>query len=323
MVKYALLIGINYTNDETYKLKASYNDVLLMQKHLINHENFEKDNVLILTDKVGHNTQLNATYDSIINRIKEMINISTENDVLFFYFTGHGCQINDINNDEIDKKDEVFVTSDYKYNKSLTDDILKTLLMQSKATIFTLFDCCNSGTMADLKYSYSLNPYSLNTKLLLEDGNKITSISSSSDNADSYEKLFKINTSSSDWFSIFTYKLIEHLTKNKETFFSLIETFKKNIEMKNCVISFSDLNMQKTNLFEVYVPIETKKTTDNDINNDNNIADRIARLEKRNKKLQKTMQNKDLLIKKFKTALQIKGSNKYNPFTDLLYSIHD
>ena len=72
MVKYALLIGINYTNDETYKLKGSYNDVLLMQKHLIEHENFEQDNILILTDKVGHNTQLTATYDSIVKRIKEM-----------------------------------------------------------------------------------------------------------------------------------------------------------------------------------------------------------------------------------------------------------
>ena len=39
--------------------------------------------------------------------------------------------------------------------------------------------------------------------------------------------------------------------------------------------------------------------------------------------MQKTMQNKDLLIKKYKAALQIKGSNKYNPFTDLLYSIHE
>ena len=252
-----------------------------------------------------------------------MIDISNKNDLLFFYFTGHGTQIVDNNNDEIDKKDEIFVTSDYKDNKSLTDDILKTILSRSKATIFTLFDCCHSGTMSDLKYSFSLNPYSLNTKLLLEDKNKIASISSCSDNKDSYEKLYRISTSSSDWFSIFTYKLIEHLTKNKETFVSLMETFRKNIEMKNCIISFSDLNMQKTNLFENYIPIETIKSNDNDINNDNNINDRIVRLEKKNKKLKKNMQNKDLLIKKYKAALQIKGSNKFNPFTDLLYSIRE
>lgn len=323
MVKYALLIGVNYTNDETYELKGSYNDVLLMQKHLIEHENFVQDNILILTDKVGHNTQLTATYDSIVKRIKEMIDISTQDDLLFFYFTGHGTQITDSNSDEADKKDEVFVTSDYKYNKSITDDVLKTLFEQSDATIFTLFDCCHSGTMSDLKYSFTLNPYTLNTKLLLKDEKKIASMASSCDNTDSYERLFNISNSNSNWFSCFTFKLIEHLTKNKETFVSIMDTFRKNTEMKNCVVSFSDLNMKKCNLFENYIPIETIKSNDNDANNDNNIEDRISRLEKKNKRLQKIMQNKDLLIKKYKAALQIKGSNKYNPFTDLLYSIHE
>ena len=64
MVKYALLIGINYTNDETYELKGSYNDVLLMQKHLIEHENFVQDNILILTDKTVEDFKLE-------NEIKE------------------------------------------------------------------------------------------------------------------------------------------------------------------------------------------------------------------------------------------------------------
>lgn len=323
MVKYALLIGVNYTNDETYELKGSYNDVLLVQKHLIDHENFIQDNILILTDKIGHNTQLTATYDSILKRIKEMIDISTKDDLLFFYFTGHGTQIKDTNSDEADKKDEVFVTSDYKYSKSITDDVLKVLFDQSEATIFTFFDCCHSGTMSDLKYSFTLNPYTLNTKLLLKDEKKIVSISSSCDNTDSYQKLFNISEVNANWFSCFTYNFVEHLTKNKETFVSIMDNFRKNIEMRNCVVSFSDLNIKKCNLFENYVPIETIKSNDNDLNNDNNIEDRISRIEKKNKKLQKIMQNKDLLIKKYKAALHIKGSNEYNPFTDLLYSIHE
>ena len=337
MVKYALLVGINYVDSE-YELKGSFNDVLLMQRHLIDHEGFLESNILILTDKPdddavastddavasttddANKSQFNATYNSIVTRIKEMINISLDNDLLFFYFTGHGTQIADENFDEEDNKDEVFVTSDYN-EYVITDDFLKILLSKSEATVFTLFDCCNSGTLCDLKYNYSLNPYSLNTKLAYKAGKKMASISACSDSSDSYEKLYKVSDNKANWFSIFTYSLVEHLTNKKETFSSLIDNFKKNYKMKRSVISFSDLDMENTGLFENYIPTASKTSSENDINNDNNVDDRISRLEKINKTLQKTIINKDLLLKKYKSILYIKDGN-HNPFSSLLYSIN-
>ena len=35
MVKYALLVGLNYPDEEKLELKASYNDVLSVEKFLI------------------------------------------------------------------------------------------------------------------------------------------------------------------------------------------------------------------------------------------------------------------------------------------------
>ena len=40
MVKFALLIGLNYNDDQEYQLKSSYNDVLLMKKYLETGEEF-------------------------------------------------------------------------------------------------------------------------------------------------------------------------------------------------------------------------------------------------------------------------------------------
>jgi len=321
MVKLALLVGLNYTNDDMYKLNASYNDVLLIKEHLINHENFNADNILILTDKIGYNTQLNANYSNIVSRIQEMINISTKNDILFFYFTGHGSQIFDDNNDENDKKDEIFIPSDYQEN-IITDDLLNSLFSSSESTIFSMFDCCSSGTLCDLKYNYSFTPYQLNNNLTKNDEKRIISISSTQQNTDSYETQYTNDLGNKEYFSIFTYNLINHLTKNKETFSSLIKTLKQNIYFKNSTISFSDLKLKDTTLFDVYIPINIE-TGNKDINNNNNYTDKIAHLYKKNKKLEKILQNKNLLISRYKNALSLKDSNQFSPFNQLLYSIND
>jgi len=318
MVKLALLIGLNYSNDEKYKLNGSYNDVLLMKEHLINHENFNTDNILILTDKIGYNTQLNATYSNIVNRIQEMIKISTKNDILFFYFSGHGSQINDLNNDEDDKKDEVFIPSDYN-NNIITDDLLKSLFSTSSSTIFSVFDCCSSGTMTDLKYNYTFSPYQLTNLLNKKDEHKIITISSCQQNTDSYEIQF--SDLENKYYSIFTYNLVKHLTKNKETFDSLMNSSKDDVLLKNTTISFSNLNLKDTILFDTYIP-SINNTNGKDINDDNNVIDRMNRLNKKNKKLEKLLQNKNLLISKYKIALNIKDSNQFSPFNQLLYSVH-
>ena len=318
MVKLALLVGINYSNDDKYKLNGSYNDVLLMKEHLINHENFNADNILILTDKVGYNTQLNANYSNIVNRIQEMINISSKNDVLFFYFTGHGSQINDLNNDEQDKKDEVFIPADYN-NNIITDDLLNSIFSKSDSTIFSIFDCCSSGTISDSKYNYTFSPYQLTNFLNKNDEHKIITISSSQQNTDSYEIQFA--DLDNKYYSFFTYNLIKHLTKNKETFTSLINSLKDDVLFKNTTISFSDLKLKDTTLFDTYIPVVVDSNK-NDVNSDNNIIDRLDRLNKKNKKLEKIIQNKNLLISKYKIALNVKDSNNFSPFNQLLYSVH-
>ena len=75
MVKYALLVGLNYPDEEKLELNASYNDVLAVEKFLIEQEGFDNDHILILTDKkIGDNKEsLNTNFFSIVRRMKEMV----------------------------------------------------------------------------------------------------------------------------------------------------------------------------------------------------------------------------------------------------------
>ena len=61
MVKLALLIGLNYPNDDKLRLQSSYNDVDLVENYLVLNENFSHSNIVKLTDKYSQNKELNPT----------------------------------------------------------------------------------------------------------------------------------------------------------------------------------------------------------------------------------------------------------------------
>ena len=167
MVKYALLVGINYLLTPTLRLNSSYNDVIIMSDYLQKYAGFKKENIIILTDisdydmyiqyiniqnlklnstmnpvntetdldvsgnndtntkisdiyemssmdyletssklydNLEHQSKMSATFISIVKTLKQLLNITTEDDSLFLYFSGHGSQVPDMNGDENDKK---------------------------------------------------------------------------------------------------------------------------------------------------------------------------------------------------------------------------
>ena len=156
--KKALLIGINY-NGTSNKLDGCINDVINIKTTLTNKFNF--DDITLLTD----NTTIKPTKVNIMNEIKKILQNSQAGDKLFFSFSGHGTYKRDTNNDEKDGRDEVFVSLDFKY---ITDDEIKQLIqtyLKKNVTVFMLSDCCNSGTILDLKYQYlDSTKYNTSTK---------------------------------------------------------------------------------------------------------------------------------------------------------------
>lgn len=158
--KKALLIGINYLDTE-YKLNGCIDDVMRI-KTCLETKGFDNNNINIMTDL----TDIKPTRNNILNSIKNFINSGLDGELLFIYYSGHGSYIYDVNNDEIDRKDESIISSDLQH---ITDDELKNIFkqfMKPNVSIIGLFDSCHSGTIFDIKFTYNYlnNKYSENLK---------------------------------------------------------------------------------------------------------------------------------------------------------------
>lgn len=150
---YAFLVGINYKGT-TSELNGCINDVHSLKDLLINKFNYNKDNIVILTDDEPLKPTKNNILRTFIDLARKAIKGELTN--LFFHYSGHGYYVEDYNNEETDNYDEVLCPLDYEINGFISDDILNMIfrVFPSSCNIFTLMDCCHSGTILDLKYKY-------------------------------------------------------------------------------------------------------------------------------------------------------------------------
>jgi hypothetical protein len=145
----ALIIGINYLNTIS-ELYGCINDANHLQTYFTNKYNFNTNNLCLLTD----NTIVKPTKQNILKKYKDLLVNAKAGEKVFFTYSGHGSFRTDLNNDEIDGKDELLITID---KQSISDDELKTIIdenLPEDVTLFVIFDCCHSGTLMDLKYNY-------------------------------------------------------------------------------------------------------------------------------------------------------------------------
>jgi len=174
MVKRALLIGINYIDATSqYRLNGCINDAINVEKLLIDAYNYDMNNIKLLRDDIYYWT--NDLYPSTKNITRELNNIlqiSNDDDEIWIHYSGHGYYSTDNNSDETDKKDELIVSVNEQghLNVLLDDELHEIFSKYNKNTnIFMVFDCCNSGTIADLKYTYRLKNNTNNTKTVDDD----------------------------------------------------------------------------------------------------------------------------------------------------------
>lgn len=170
--KKALVFGLNY-NGTNNQLNGCINDASNISNFL-KGVGFKHQNINMITDE----TQVKPTASNMINSIINFIKSGNEGDLLFLYYSGHGSQTYDYSGDERDGKDELIVSID---SYGITDDYLKKIIqdnLSKNVTLFYLFDCCNSGTILDLKYEYlSLNDYNLKNKSVITDTNDSETLS--------------------------------------------------------------------------------------------------------------------------------------------------
>lgn len=181
MVKRALLIGINYVENIRYRLNGCINDVINLEHLLVDAYNYSMDNITVMRDDIYY------TYDSlfpssknILRELNNIFEISNENDEIWIHYSGHGHFTGDDNKDESDNRDEMIISiNDYGRIEGILDDELNTIFEKNISNTFVVFDCCNSGTIGDLKYTYRFKEKIINKGITDEELNK--------ENPDKYE----------------------------------------------------------------------------------------------------------------------------------------
>ena len=148
-IKRALSVGINYPGQPHY-LRGCVNDSHTIDKML--REKFGFEDVTLLLDN-------DATTQRIKEELVKLVNGSKPGDVLFFHYSGHGTQIIDDKDPDVepDGLDEVICPVDFNWrDKVIRDDDLKAIFDSVPAGVnMTVFlDCCNSGGGVDAANEY-------------------------------------------------------------------------------------------------------------------------------------------------------------------------
>jgi hypothetical protein len=147
MTKYAFLIGICY--DKTNKrLLGIKNDLVEMREILIQKFNFQPNNIFTLSD-VTKLPNISATYlQPTKQRILELLELMTQilkpGDRAVLYYSGHGT---------LRGGKSCIVPMDSKSEGMITNDIIFQHLnrISKDVNVFSIFDCCNSGSICKLK----------------------------------------------------------------------------------------------------------------------------------------------------------------------------
>ena len=127
----ALLVGINYFG-QSGELRGCINDVHNVSKYLSENFGYAREDMVTLTDD-QQNAMGQPTKENIIRAMRWLVNGVQPNDSLFFHYSGHGGQTQDLNGDEDDGNDEVI----YPVVSSPLTDLLVLLCLFNQILIRT------------------------------------------------------------------------------------------------------------------------------------------------------------------------------------------
>ncbi|KAI8815245.1 peptidase C14, caspase domain-containing protein [Cladochytrium replicatum] len=151
----ALFIGINYVGTKA-ELKGCVNDVKNVHAFVTKQPYQE---ALILTDDQQDPSKI-PTRANILNAFRWLIAGAQPGDAFFLHYSGHGAYQQDPQGDEVDGSDETIVPLDYESAGMIVDDDMHQILVGNlpAGSCFTaIFDCCHSGSVMDLPYTYRLD----------------------------------------------------------------------------------------------------------------------------------------------------------------------
>jgi hypothetical protein len=140
-VKKALCVGINSYPIEGASLKGCVNDAMAWASVLVDHYDFSRAAVVMLTDA-------DATKTKIMAALKDLLAGATAGDVLVFTNSSHGSYQPDEDGDETNAYDEVLCPYDIQ-ESAIVDDELRELFDELALGVHlsVISDSCHSGNV--------------------------------------------------------------------------------------------------------------------------------------------------------------------------------
>lgn len=155
--------AFQYSRPELFLQTSTWTDVNSFTDLLINTFGYEASHVTIMADRDGY---IEPTHDKMLYHMELLVSSAAPGDHLVFYFSGHGSQLGNGPGIEyeLDHMDEAIWPSDVSLGETgtnenpfggmIVDDVIREKLVipavTNGAQIVIIFDCCHSGTAADL-----------------------------------------------------------------------------------------------------------------------------------------------------------------------------
>jgi metacaspase-1 len=160
----SLIVGINYYDTKDAKLYGCINDGILIENIAKTKYDFHEEDITFLRDDSKDPHKI-PTKENIVKSLKNIVDESYSLRDIWFHYSGHGAFTDDMSGDEIDGKDEFLIPSDFKTNGVILDDDLFAIISKAKCPVFLTMDCCHSGSIMDLTYSFDVNRYGIVRKI--------------------------------------------------------------------------------------------------------------------------------------------------------------
>ena len=127
-------------------LSGCVQDVVNLARILCERFQFAREDLVVLLNE-------QATRDRILAELAALAQRTQPDDVVVVHYSGHGCQVPDLDGSEVDGLNETLVAADSGRgalpNRDILDDELALVFGQIRAKtpyLTVIFDCCHSGT---------------------------------------------------------------------------------------------------------------------------------------------------------------------------------
>mmetsp|Transcript_30144 Transcript_30144/g.82845 ORF Transcript_30144/g.82845 Transcript_30144/m.82845 type:complete len:286 (-) Transcript_30144:58-915(-) len=158
-----VLIGINYTNSGIPALSGCQNDVWSMM-NFMGSKGYAENHMRILLDDGQYEP---PTKRNILSAMEWLVEGAQAGDTLFLHYSGHGVNVRNSGNADAEAsgQDQAIVPLDAvlpvgtpQFEQSIIrDDDMYNILVKNLpkgVKLLVVCDCCHSGSMLDLPYTY-------------------------------------------------------------------------------------------------------------------------------------------------------------------------